>query len=450
MEKFIFSKIETWIVLLLAILAVVGAILFAALALDKAREKHRTGALGTAALAIAEMPQTVIDWTKQKDARLAGRTEEFKGKAGWWLSPTLKTAPIDGYLLLSRAKIEADQNVVELLDLSDFTVKHTWMPNADEFFAGVRRDFQITKTDRWNRALFEPVHPLMFANGDLIVKDHQSPIARIDACSRMIWRNTERNYHHSLELAPDGTLWVPSVIDPPDADYGPKFFEDGLVNMTVDGKTLSEVSLAKVMEANGMMAMAFTSGAYINDAIHLNDIQPVPGDGPYWKAGDLFLSARHLSMVMLYRPSTQKIVWWKIGPWLAQHDVNVLDDHRIAVFDNNAYDRGKGWYIDGVNEVMVYDFATDQITTPYHETMKAENVLSVTEGLVDFTDNGHVIIEEENRGRILILDPAGQKVAEFVNRGPDGQVYGLSWSRWIPRSLGDAGLKSIAAAACPG
>ena len=71
-----------------------------------------------------------------------------------------------------------------------------------------------------------------------------------------------------------------------------------------------------------------------------------------------------------------------------------------------------------------------------------------SEGLFDITTSGHVIIEEENRGRILILDSAGQLVADFVNRAPDGQVYGLGWSRYVTRAAGDAALEQINKKTC--
>src|SRR5690606_40126395 len=61
----------------------------------------------------------------------------------------------------------------------------------------------------------------------------------------------------------------------------------------------------------------------------------------------LFLSFRHMSMIMLYRPATDEIVWKKQGPWLAQHDVDILDATRIGVFNNNAYDRGTDARIHG-------------------------------------------------------------------------------------------------------
>jgi len=449
MEKFLFSRIETWVVLLLAILGLIGMLGFGAIVLDRERGKERTGKVGDAALAVAGLPDTFLQWTREKDGRLANRTEQFDGRSGWTLAPELKDRPIDGYLLLSRTAIEEDRSIVELVDLKDFSVRHVWRPDADSFLSDLPQQSNITNFSRWNTRMFEAVHPLLMADGDLIVKDHQTPVVRIDACSRVKWRNANRNYHHSTEADADGNLWMPTVIDPPNPDYGPKFFEDGVAKLSPDGTLISEESLPGILVANGMTSVMFTSGDYQNDTLHLNDIQPALSDGPYWKKGDLFMSLRHKSMILLYRPSTGKIIWKKQGPWLAQHDVDILDDRRIAVFNNNAYDRGKGWWVDGSNEVTIYDFATDTTSNPYHDTMLAEKVTSLTEGLFDMTSSGHVMIEEENRGRILILDQGGKIVAEFVNRGPDGQVYGLAWSRWISRAEGDRALASLAASQCP-
>ena len=36
-----------------------------------------------------------------------------------------------------------------------------------------------------------------------------------------------------------------------------------------------------------------------------------------------------MSLIALYRPSTGRILWTRAGPWSAQHDVSILDDHRI-------------------------------------------------------------------------------------------------------------------------
>ena len=85
------------------------------------------------------------------------------------------------------------------------------------------------------------------------------------------------------------------------------------------------------------MILLFSSGktVFIQDPLHLNDIQPVMTDGPYWKRGDVFFSIRYKSMIILYRPSTNKIIWKGVGHSAGQHDVDILDDHRISIFNNN-------------------------------------------------------------------------------------------------------------------
>ena len=69
MEKFLFSKIETWVVLLLTILGLVGCLVFGAVVLDRERGKERTGKVGDAAVAVAALPDTLLRWTRQADMR---------------------------------------------------------------------------------------------------------------------------------------------------------------------------------------------------------------------------------------------------------------------------------------------------------------------------------------------------------------------------------------------
>lgn len=56
------------------------------------------------------------------------------------------------------------------------------------------------------------------------------------------------------------------------------------------GEILWQTSLTQILLDHGMEYAVFTAGDYRPDPIHLNDIEPVLTDGPYWKKGDLFLS----------------------------------------------------------------------------------------------------------------------------------------------------------------
>ena len=447
MERFLFSKIEIWLVLLLAILAVVGAIGFGALVLKAERSRAPRGAAASAIVSLAEVPQTLVEMLQPDDTMVAKRIGKGVEGSGWSVDADAAKG-LGGYLLLSHYDGDRRGSVVELRSLPDGTVRHEWRPDVTRLLDGV--DWGPL-AEPLKPQYFRMVHPYLFPNGDLLVKDHHSPLFRIDGCGRKIWQLDGRLFHHSTEPDGEGGFWIPSD-ERPSAIPGTAadFVDDSLAHVSADGKLLSATSLAQSMIDAGHFAMIFTAGDYNSDPLHLNDIQPVPGDGTYWKAGDLFLSLRHLSMLMLYRPSTRQILWMKQGPWLAQHDVDVLDDHRIEVFDNNAYDKGRGGYIDGTSDILVYDFATDEVSMPYHEAMSRNDVLTLTEGLFTVLPGGDLLVEPENSGRLLILTPDGDVAVQFANRAGDDKLYAMGWSWFVEQKAGDAALAALKGTTCDG
>ena len=93
-------------------------------------------------------------------------------------------------------------------------------------------------------------------------------------------------------------------------------------------------------------------------------------DGEFWQKGDVFLSLRSQSMVLLYRPSTNEIVWSGTGPFFRQHDVDILDEQSISIFNNNAKDFVNGEVVDGHNEVIIYDFKNDKYDYYLNESLR--------------------------------------------------------------------------------
>jgi len=446
LERFLFKKIELWVVLILALLAVLGAVGFGWLALTYGRQPHPKGALADATIAVAEIPDTIKALIKDEDSREANRWQRFGSRSGWTMEKDAPSLAADGYILVSRFSGDEDRSVVELVDLADFQVKYRWLPDVNQIIAGVPHVSNITRFERWSTRMFNFVHPLLLANGDLIVKDHQSPLARVDNCGQMIWHQYADLVHHSTNTDAEGNLWVPTLIDPGNPDYAPQFFQDGITEFSPDdGHVMFTRSLPDLMVKEGYEAMLFGSGAYRDDALHLNDIEVAQSSGPFWQKGDLFLSLRHMSMVILYRPSTDRIIWQKQGPWLAQHDVDIIDDHTIAVFNNNAYDHGFGWYVKGHSDVTFYDFATGKTSTPFARALAEQDLKSLTEGLFDLTTEGNAMVEEQNSGRIVLLGKDGRFLGDYINRARNGKVYDLGWSRYVPRAEGDAALAAIAA-----
>ena len=49
----------------------------------------------------------------------------------------------------------------------------------------------------------------------------------------------------------------------------------------------------------------------------------------------MFLSIRNRSVIIHFRPSTNKVLRVINGPFISQHDVDILNDSTISVFNNN-------------------------------------------------------------------------------------------------------------------
>ena len=390
-----------------------------------------------AALFLAEIPSNLKDIVRgqSEDLRVENRFPNVSGFQG-------KPLEEETYLLLSKYDGDTQRSVVELVDLRSFEVKKTWRPDIDQInelvdtslpeFENIHRDF--------NAKRYRIRHPFLTEDGGLIFK-HHSPLVKIDKNSQLVWQNQEDAFHHSIEQDHEGNLWVPSYVFPYQIDkkYGsPKYgtyLDDAITKVSPDGDILFQKSVSNILVENNLEFLLFgiTSGKFLKDpidAIHLNDIQPVLTDGQHWKRGDVFLSLCNQNMIILYRPATNKIIWRGGGPTIVvQHDVDILDDHRISIFNNNSYLFYDGAKVGDNNEVVIYDFKTDSYSKYFDESLEQHDVRTITEGLSQILDNGDLFIEEQNYGRLLYLNKDTSVQWQYVNRADNGNVYLLNWSR---------------------
>lgn len=449
MERFFLAKIEVWLGLLLALLLCIGMIGFGATALNVEQGGNRFGVVGRVAHSVFGVVDTTLRMAKSGDAMVVARGNASDPNG--WIFPQGSTGiGLDGYWLMSRYIPTEQRTVIELVRLSNTEVVHVWKPDVPTLFAGANTKVNSARTENWSNQRFRAFHPLLFDNGDLLLKDSPSPLLRVDACARRIWIQDGVMFHHSTESDGQGGFWIPSIMAPSPIPFvTDKFQDDGLAQVSADGRIEQNISVGDLLMRHGMQSLVFPPFAEANDPIHLNDIQPVLSSGPFWKEGDLFLSLRHPSMVLLYRPATDEIIWQRSGLWMAQHDVDILDDHRISIYDNRAFYRGSFGRVDGHSELAIYDFATDQVTHPFSAAMARENVVSLFEGLADVLPGGDLVVEDHKSGRILFFGADGRSLGQFVNRAEDGNVYQIGWGRYVDQALGDKALDAIAKTSCP-
>lgn len=435
-----FKKIEIWILYLAILLSILFAISFGILVRQELVGSIKVGWVSKTALFLSEIP--VYLKALSSDLILEDRFPLLDGFNG---TPN----SYESYLLLSRYDGNLKEGLVELIDLTNFRILHTWNPDIDAFNNLIDKvdEFKYLNRDNNNyRSILR--HPLLDKDGNLFFK-RTSQFIKISSCSNLIFQNTHDLFHHSIERDYEGNIWVPSHMYPQSLPFekvgrkipnaankslfgnGGGYKDDAIVKLSPEGDILYEKSVSKIFIENGLEYLLFSLGEryFDNDPIHLNDIQPVLGDGEFWKKGDLFLSLRHQSMILLYRPSTNKIIWKGAGPFFHQHDIDIIDDNRISIFNNNSKAFINGDIVDGLNNIIIYDFNKNIYSFYLPESFQKHDVRTITEGTSQILQNGDLFIEETNYARTLYFNEDGSLRWTHLNRGDDGNVYMVSWSR---------------------
>jgi hypothetical protein len=134
-------------------------------------------------------------------------------------------------------------------------------------------------------------------------------------------------------------------------------------------------------------------------------------------------------MVLLYRPSNNKIIWKGTGPFFHQHDVDILGNHKISIFNNNSKIFADGDVVDGNNEVIIYDFKTKEYSSYLKKSLVENDVRTIYQGSSQILLNDDLFIEETIYGRTLYFNSDGSLRWTHLNRADNGNVYRVGWSR---------------------
>ncbi len=352
-----------------------------------------------------------------------------------------------GYALLTGYDDALRRPVVRLLRLGDGAVVHQYRPdiaaiNARSRFASPLID--LGRDRGVDRNLM--MHPLLMPDGGLVIHD-SSPLARVDACGRLRWM-IDGIFHHSVERAADGSLYaVYRYPTSPMRGAGPGFDDEAIAHVAPDGRLLGLDRIADILDRNALGGL-WRSHPYVDDPFHLNEVRPVLASGRFWRRGDLLLSLRNLSLVMLYRPATGRVLWSKVGPWSMQHDVAIVDDHRISLFDNHWRFAAPEGEVDGVNRVPVFDFATGRISYPFAAALRGYAIDTRAQGRQQIMPNGDLLIEETERGRLLRIAPDGTLRWQYLNVDAAHRRLQLRWSRYLDPTTDGAAIQAAVNARC--
>ncbi len=428
-----FKKIEIWIVILLILLSLVGALAFGSLVKYYYDGGKRFKPLTKTAIFIASIPINFTKMVRSGSLNVGTPSKLIKHKDKKRFERFIENQR-NILLVLPRYDHSSNRSEVNIIDLSSFKVIHTYKHDILEMYNQVQNieDFPKLRIDD-SPIRFEYRHPLILNDGSLISDSEYSIEFKIDFCSNLKWINDEETFHHSKMLDHDNNILSVARLNSP-SKYIDKykiknFYDDAIIKMNKDGKILYKKSIIEILIENKIFPnnYAYNSSLYgTHDPIHLNDIEPVLKDTDYWKKGDLFLSSRHLSAIIHYRPSDNKVINYITGPFFEQHDVDIISDKEISIFNNNNFVINNEH-----SEILIYNFETKEFKRLFESQLKKENFKTITQGLSHILEDGSLIVEEQNHGRIIMFNNKGEKEWEFVNKDKNGDIGFVSWSRII-------------------
>ena len=388
-----------------------------------------------------------------KAGEIPGSIKSFFSNPNFYIADTLRKDGFSYYSntipnypkLLVSYKTGTHASKIQLLDIKTGRLIREWAPNSKQI-SKLSRNENNTSTFKKGADLHFS-HPLLLKDSSIVINTTYS-LVKINSRSEIEWVNNEIWAHHSIELDAEGNIYIcgrnflsaPYDFLPEDPKgYAKIFLDDAIFKVDpMTGEILYKKTIISILQENGYEAMLYNSGFLSSDPIHLNDVQPAVYKGKYWEQGDLLISCRSLSVVFLYRPSTNKVVWLKQGPWLSQHDPNFYGDSQITVFGNDVlmdYHSQKifenGFHLlKDHNQIYIYDLEKDSISTPFSRLMQNESIGTGFQGQCKLLPNGDIFIEETGGARVIIGDSVSKKV-EFVRRVDPENITALNWSRII-------------------
>ena len=145
----------------------------------------------------------------------------------------------------------------------------------------------------------------------------------MNACGKVIWTVPHRT-HHSVFQGDDGSFWVADhnwryeIID----NYihpKPTFIDEAVLQVSPDGKILRDLSILNSIYSSGYGGI-FSDVSKDYGLTHMNDVEILSVDMadsfPMFEAGDILVSLRNLSVVMVLDGKTGLIKWHLHHPLL--------------------------------------------------------------------------------------------------------------------------------------
>ena len=245
-----------------------------------------------------------------------------------------------------------------------------------------------------------------------------------DWSGRILWEVRHPDHHHDGIRSRNGNLLLiclaqlPQVLVPkvkggmPGTEHNGEMYGDYLVEMTTDGRIVWEWRSWEHFDPEADCITAVQERR--EEWMHGNGVAELPN-------GDIVMSFRAISTVIIIDRKTGKIIW-KLGapPLSGQHAPTPLRNGNLLLFDNGPHRLDHPMPFSRVIEV---ELATKQIVWKYQERRESD-FFSPRISNAQRLPNGNTLICEGDFGRFFEVTAEGELVWEYVNpyfgEGPTG------------------------------
>jgi hypothetical protein len=297
------------------------------------------------------------------------------------------------------------------------------------------------------------VNPILQPDGSLIYNYYyraRPGLHKIDSSGNIVWKNDSLVIHHGMNLNKDGDIWTCSILAGlASGKYtlGDKevFYNDYRITKfdNETGEILFNKSITEILKENNISNYILKT-ADPKEPIHLNDVQPALKTTRYYQEDDVFMSLRNNSVVLHYRPSTNELINLLEGPFINQHDVDILDDGTLVIFNNNTYvdvrrDSKKPhnkttrlvYAGDFYSNIVSYDFKSDSYSFIGDSVFRANKIFTINEGLMEFIGPDTYFVEEQNPGLLWVIRNDEVIYKNVLKSQHEGYHHLPNWTRII-------------------
>ncbi len=271
----------------------------------------------------------------------------------------------------------------------------------------------------WRKAVLYP-------NGDLLalydgegVTPSGHGLVKLDKDSNLIWKFSDAT-HHDVRIGPEDNIYtltntILTEEIPAFRNIEPPILNDEIVILNPDGQEIRRIDLLDAFMGTRFLKLLTTiKPDPLGDYFHTNALQPlteeIAAQFDFAEAGQILVSMREMATIALVDPDSGKVVWAMRGPWIGQHDPDMLANGNIMIFDN----RGGIGGLQGDSRVLEFDPDTHEITWSFSGIANKRfhcPIRSAQQRL----PNGNTLITCSVGGQLTEVTQAGDIVWEFVN-----------------------------------